>query len=189
VMLLRIKKFKLDVKRKVWIICDRDDRLRNARDEKRRHIISRCIKCFFSLIAKRMNDNDDSWLLKVINDQHNHEAIIVDFHSTQRKITMIAEIWNDISRQLQVQTKSSQILSNFRILDFIIFSNLDDSKNSRINSLFKSRDIYNLKAKLRRESLKSFTSIQALIRELKQEDWTYAMQKKRRNLHHSSFFR
>jgi hypothetical protein len=36
--------------------------------------------------------------------------------------------------------------------------------------LFKSRDIYNLKSKLRRESLRSLTSIQALIRELKQED-------------------
>ncbi len=81
VMLPRIKKFKLDVKRKVWIICDRNDRLKNAKDKKRRHIISRCIKCLFFLIAKRMNDNDDFLLLKVINDQHNHEVTIVDFHS------------------------------------------------------------------------------------------------------------
>jgi hypothetical protein len=83
---------------------------------------------------------------------------------------MITEIRNNISRQLQVQTRFSQILSSFRILDFIISSNLDDSKTSIINSLFKSRDIYNLKAKLRRESLRLLTSIQALIRELKQED-------------------
>ncbi len=88
---------------------------------------------------------------------------------------MNAEIRNDISRQLQVQTRSFEIFTNFRIFEFIISSNFENSE--KFNSMFKSRDIYNLKAELRRESLKSFTFIQALIRELKQEDWTYAMQK------------
>jgi hypothetical protein len=36
--------------------------------------------------------------------------------------------------------------------------------------MFKFRDIYNLKAELRREVLKSLSSIQALIRELDQDD-------------------
>jgi hypothetical protein len=38
-----------------------------------------------------------------------------------------------------------------------------------------------LKAELRRETLKSLTSIQALIRELDQDDWTYAIQKNAEN--------
>jgi hypothetical protein len=110
----------------------------------------------------------------MINDQHNHAAIFVDFHSAQRKIAMIAEIQNDVSRQLQIQIKSVEIFTSLRILEFTFSSNLDDSKydleNSVIISLFKSRDIYNLKTKLRRESLKSLISSQALIRELKQKD-------------------
>jgi hypothetical protein len=71
---------------------------------------------------------------------------------------------------LQIQTKSFQILSSFRIFDFIDSSFADSENSIVINSMFKSRDIYNLKAELRRETLKSFTSIQALIRELDQDD-------------------
>jgi hypothetical protein len=78
----------------------------------------------------------------------------------------------------------SNLLKFSRVFEFsnsFFFSNLDDSKydleNSVIISLFKFRDIYNLKTKFRRESLRFFISIQALIRELKQEDWTYAIQK------------
>ncbi len=81
---------------------------------------------------------------------------------------MNAEIRNDISRQLQIQTKSSEIFTSFRISEFIISSNLENFEE--FNSMFKSRDIYNLKVELRRESLKSLTFIQILIRELKQEN-------------------
>ncbi len=109
-----------------------------------------------------------------MNDQHNHATILTDFHSAQRKIAMTAEIRNDVSRQLQIQIKSAEIFTSLRILEFTLSANLDDSKydfeNSIIISLFKSRDIYNLKTKLRRESLKSLISSQALIRELKQKD-------------------
>ncbi len=123
VMLLRIKKFKFEVTRKAWIIYDKDDRLRSARNEKRRHITSRCIKCLFSLTTKRMNDSDDFWLLKMINDQHNHETTLTDFYFTQRKIVMTIEIRHDISRQLQIQTQSFQILSSLRISDLVDSSN------------------------------------------------------------------
>jgi hypothetical protein len=71
---------------------------------------------------------------------------------------------------LQIQTKFFQILSSFRISDFIDSSSADSENSIVINSMFKSRDVYNLKAELRREILKSFTSIQALIRELNQDD-------------------
>jgi hypothetical protein len=133
VMLLRTKNFKLGVKRKAWIICDRDDRLRNAREEERRHITNRCIECFFSLIKKRMNDSDDnSWSFKMINDQHNHEATFVDSHSAQRKIALIKKIRDDISRQLQIQTKSALRFS--RVFAFQIASLLQISRISKIQS-------------------------------------------------------
>jgi hypothetical protein len=80
------------------------------------------------------------------------------------------EIRDDVSRQLKVQTTSSQIISSLRILDSTSASFLDSKNPEIINSMIKSRDIYNLKAKLRRESLESLSSIQALIRELNQEN-------------------
>ncbi len=164
VILLRTKKFKLEVKRKVWIICDRDERLRESRKEEKRHIINRCIECLFSLTAKRMNDNDDSsWVLKVINVQHNHSLNFVDFHSVQRKIAMTSEIKNDIARQLKIQATSFQIISSLRISNSIDDSFVDSKNSEIINSLIKSRDIYNLKTKFRRDSLKSFTFVQTLI--------------------------
>jgi hypothetical protein len=102
----------------------------------------------------------------MINDQHNHSFIFVDFYSVQRKITLTFEIRNDISRQLRVQTKSSQILSSLQIFDLIDSSSFDSENSVVINSLFKFRNIYNLKAELRREFLRFLTSIQALIRKL-----------------------
>jgi hypothetical protein len=74
-------------------------------------------------------------------------------------MTMTFEMRSDISRQLTVQTAFFKILFTLR-LDVVF----DDS------SLFKSRDIYNLKAKLRREDLESLTLIQALMRELNNQN-------------------
>ncbi len=84
---------------------------------------------------------------------------------------MTSKIKSEISRQLIVQIASSKVLSNLRVFDLIIDVNFEDSKNPRIiNSMFKTRDIYNLKAELRRNVLSSLTSVQALIRELDQDD-------------------
>jgi hypothetical protein len=83
---------------------------------------------------------------------------------------MTFEMRSDISRQLTVQTASFKILFTLR-LDIANFD----------SSIFKSRDIYNLKAKLRRENLESLTLIQALMRELNQDDWISFFSKNARN--------
>jgi hypothetical protein len=93
---------------------------------------------------------------------------------------MTSKIKSEISRQLTVQIFASKILSNIRISNSIIDVNFSNSENSRvINSMFRSRNIYNLKAELRREVLDSLTFVQALIRELNEnsDDWTYQMRK------------
>jgi hypothetical protein len=60
--------------------------------------------------------------------------------------------------------------------------NFDDFEHSYIvNFLLNARDIYNVKAVMRREILESLTSIQAFIRELNQQDWIYQMQKNEKN--------
>jgi hypothetical protein len=189
-VLLRAKKFKLKVKRKAWIIYDRDEQLKKARNEERRYTINRCIKCSFFFIAKRLNDNENnSWLLKIVNDRHNHSFTFVEFHFVRRRNVMNADVKNDVSRHLKIQIASSQIISSLRIENSITNIANINSKNSKIiNSMIKSRDIYNLNTKLRCESLKSLSSIQALIRELDQEEnWTYAMQKNHEN-HITHFF-
>ncbi len=102
----------------------------------------------------------------MINNQHNHSFIFDDFHFIQRKIILTFKIRNDISRQLRVQTKFFQILSSFRTFNFIDFLSFDSKNSIVINSMFKSRNVYNLKKKLRREFLEFFTLIQTLIRKL-----------------------
>jgi hypothetical protein len=183
VVILRTKKYKLDVIKKTWLICDRDERIRESQDSNRRHIASRSIKCSFFMIVKRFNNFDDcSWFLKVINSRHNHFFSLVDAHLVLRKMTMTFEIKNEISRQLIVQIASSQIISSLRIINFILDWDNTNSENSRIiNFMFKSRDIYNMKAQLRREAFNFLTFIQALIQELNRDDWTYNLQKDENN--------
>ncbi len=75
-------------------------------------------------------------------------------------MTMIDKIKSDVSRQLIVRTASSRVLSTLRLDEFANFD----------NSMTKSRDIYNLRAQLRRDDLESLTLIQILMRELNQND-------------------
>jgi hypothetical protein len=99
-------------------------------------------------------------------------------------MTMTREMKSDIFRQLTVQIASSKILFTLR-LDFanvffanvffanVFFANASFANVSFVddlNLLFKSRDIYNIKAKLRRDDLDSLTSVQALMRELNRSD-------------------
>jgi hypothetical protein len=73
---------------------------------------------------------------------------------------MTDEIKSDITRQLTVRTASFKVLFTLRLDEFAN----DD------NSMIKSRDIYNLKAQLRRDDLESLTLIQILMRELDEDD-------------------
>jgi hypothetical protein len=118
--------------------------------------------------------------LKIVKSNHNHSSTLAETHSTLRKIVMTSKIKNEISRQLTIQIFASKILLNIRISNSIIDVNFSNSENSWvINSMFRSKDIYNFKAKLRREVLNSLIFVQALIRELNEnsDDWTYQMRK------------
>ncbi len=173
VVLKRIKKSKNETINKAWIICDRKRKTHEVTDQNRRHCESRHIECSFFIIVK-LNEDIQTWFYEIKNSEHNHDVIISEFHSVLRRMTMISEMKSDISRQLTVQIASSKILFTLRF----DFANFND-----INSLFKSRDIYNVKAKLRRDDLDSLASIQALMRELNRDDddWFYSFQTDDRN--------
>ncbi len=182
IMTLRFKKSKLEIIRKAWLICDRDRKTKESRKQTRRHDSSRQVKCSFSLIVKREEKDNDVWFLKMINLRHNHSANLVDAHSVLRRFVMIAKTKSEIFRQVTVQIALSQILFNLKIFDSIAsVMNSENFENSIINSLFKTRDIYNLKTQFRREHFDSLTSIQTLIRDLNEEDWTFDFKKNDEN--------
>jgi hypothetical protein len=178
---LRIKKFKLEVIKKAWLICDRNKKFKKSKDQNRRHTNNRLIDCSFSLIAQRREDDFIVWFLKIINLAHNHDFNFVDSHFILRKLIMTSEIKSQISRQIAVQITSFKIIFSLRIFDSVAKMNTKNSENLTITSLFKTRNIYNVKTQIRREQLRSLTSIQTLIRKFEKTDWTYAMQKNDEN--------
>ncbi len=76
------------------------------------------------------------------------------------------EVQNEINRELRVQIASVKILINLRIIDFVIDYTVNSEDSQSINSMFRSRDIYNYKTFKRREILESLILIQTLIRKL-----------------------
>jgi hypothetical protein len=68
-------------------------------------------------------------------------------------MTINEEIKNQIAQQLTMQTASFKILSSLRL-------NRDSIEDAQaLNLMFKSRDIYNLKTQMRRESLEFLSFI------------------------------
>jgi hypothetical protein len=206
-ILLRIKKFKLNVKCKAWIICDRERKSHECTRQNRRHDDSRHIECSFFIVVKLADENADSWIFEIRNSEHNHVSIIVDVHSVLRRLAMTREIRNEIFRQMIVQITSHEILFSLRLSHAAILHSFDstnsesansestnlnsanfDLMNFDINLMIRSRDIYNMKAQLRRDELDFMTSIQALMHQLTDDDWFFAFQKNRRNQINHFFF-
>ena len=79
----------------------------------------------------------------------------------------------DISNALKVQIRPSQILSSIRVS-----SNPDaEGEDGESSNIFKARDIYNLKAAMRRETLGPLTPVQALLHQLREKKWACKIQK------------
>jgi hypothetical protein len=94
----------------------------------------------------------------MINSAHNYQLILAELHAILRKIAIIKEIKKNFSRQLIVQIASFKILFTLRV------------DSNAVNSLIKSKDIYNIKTQIRRDVLKLLTSIQTLMQKLDKED-------------------
>jgi hypothetical protein len=129
-----------------------------------------------------------------------------------RRLVMTREIKNEIFRQMIVQITFHEILSSLRLSHAAIPHSFDsansDSANSDsanfdsanfdlmnfdlmnfdINFMIRSRDIYNMRAQLRRDELDFMTSIQVLMHQLVDDDWFFAFQKNRRNQISHFFF-
>jgi hypothetical protein len=85
--------------------------------------------------------------------RNEREPGVLVTHSALRKLVIIDEAMKfDITRQFKIQISFAKILSTLRL--------------NNEEFIFKTRDLYNLKTKMRCTELDSLTSIQALMRQL-----------------------
>jgi hypothetical protein len=162
IVIARFKISKKSIKRKVFLRCDREEKSFDSLDRKRQHTDTRLIQCSFSIIAK-LNLDINLWSLTVRDSDHNHESSTSVAHSALRKLVIIDEVVKfDITRQFKIQISLVKILSTLRL--------------NNEESIFKTRDLYNLKTKMRRTELDSLTSIQALMRQLDETNWKFNYQ-------------
>ena len=150
---------------KIWIVCDKKDKL-EYKDQEHRSIFSRVIDCRFECIVKlnddeknwSVNENRENWFLTIKNFAHNHLFDLFDVHSIHRKTTMTTNVKKKIAKKIRKEFKIFFILIDIRL------------NENEENSLFKSRDVYNVKAYLRNEELSSLTSTQTLMKTLSDND-------------------
>ena len=143
---IRIKTFKKRVVKKCVFKCDRENEAKNNHATDKRFDFFRLIDCSFSAIALLI---ENEWQLTIRNDTHNHEIILRDAHLVLRKMTMTHEMKQNIAHQFRTQVTSTTILISLR---------LNDNNNSE-DSIFKSKNIYNVRAFIKKRALNSLTSI------------------------------
>lgn len=144
-----------------YLCCDRGRKERTPTGQKRKHDCSRTNNCPFSLVAKLM---DGSWLIRDIrNPNHNHQPTIAASHPSLRKLQLTPTITSEIERATQVNLKPAAIVDSLRLAQGKDF---DDNEPT-----YKTKDIYNVKAELRRKNLDVLNPIQALMQKLNKPSW------------------
>ena len=109
--------------------------------------------------------------MEMTNGIHNYAATLTDVHSALKKIAMIDQMKNEIFKILKIQISFVRIVFSLRVVDSVIDVSFADSSNFEIvNSMFKLRNIYNMKAQLRREAFGPLTPVQALIKEFDEKN-------------------
>ncbi len=150
----RTKKSKKGVLQKAVLIFDRSkayvDEGRFARDT-----TSRKCDCPFDAVA--LNE-DNVWVLRVREAGHNHEPTLPSVHPTHQKAAITQDVQQQIPHQAQVGALPKLTLSILRL------------DNNKENSLFKARDVYNVRQKIREENLEGPIPVQAFLKELTMDD-------------------
>ncbi len=83
---------------------------------------------------------------------------MIEAHSVLRRMTMTREIKSEIQRQLTIQIVFFKIIFFVR-LSTISEDSADNFDFALINSLIKTRDVYNIKTQMRRNELEFMTSM------------------------------
>ena len=146
----RTKKRKSGQVYKIYLKCDRGGTYvdKSKPGQRTRDIGTRLTGCPFSITAN-LQENDQ-WLLEIRNSEHNHPSIDACGHPIHRHLTETAK--TSVANVTAAGIEPRQILSSLR---------LETSE-----SLVSARDVYNSRAKIRRDALGSRTAIQALLEAL-----------------------
>lgn len=144
-----------------YLCCDRGRKERTPTWQKRKQDGSRTNDCPFSIVAKT---TEGSWFIREIrNPNHNHSSTIAASHPSLRKLHLTPAITSEIERATQVNLKPAAIVDSLRLAQG---SNFDDNQPT-----YKTKDIYNVKADLRRKNLGILSPIQALMQKLNTSAW------------------
>ncbi|XP_077246723.1 PKS-NRPS hybrid synthetase cheA-like isoform X2 [Tasmannia lanceolata] len=144
--------------KRVILGCDRGGtyRSRSSSNHRQRKICSRLINCPFKVEGTRKIDG--SWILKVKNGEHNHEALEgISGHPFSRRFSKEEVL--QIKEMIAAGIQPRQMVTTLR--------------NTNPNLAVVSSDVYNIKKKIRLENLSGRTPIQALLDELARGGFQY----------------
>ena len=125
------KKRKKDVLQKEVLMCDRSNANVVEGIFARDTTSSKC-DCWFDAVALT---EDNVWVLRVREAGHNYEPTLAGEHPTRWKAAKTQDVQQQISPQAQVGRPPKQTSSILRL------------DNNKENSLFKARDVYNVRQK------------------------------------------
>ena len=124
--------------------------------QKQKHNGSRRNDCPFFIIAQSTNG---SWYIQEIcNPNHNQSSTVADSHPFLWKLHITPTIISKIEQRTQINLKPEAIIDLLRLSQGENFNNNKPT--------YKTKDIYNINARLRRKNLGVLTSIQALMQKL-----------------------
>lgn len=144
-----------------YLCCNRDWKERVPTGQKRKHDGSHTNDYLFSLVAKAIKG---SWsICEICNPNHNHSPTVAASHLSFRKLHLTPAITSEIERGTQVNLKLGAIVDSLRSAQE---ENFDDNELT-----YKTKDIYNVKAKLWWKNLGALSLIQALMQKLNTLTW------------------
>lgn len=92
---------------------------------------------------------DGSWLIREIRNLHyNHLPTVAASHPSLRRLNLTPAITSEVERATQLSMKPAAIVASLRLAQR---ENLDDNEPT-----YKTKDIYNVRAKLRHQIEVSF---------------------------------
>ena len=107
---------------------------------------------------------EGSWLIrKICNPNHNYSPTVAASHPSLHKLHLTPAITSEIERETQVNLKPGAIVDSLQLAQG---ENFNDNE-----PIYKTKDIYNVKAELQRKNLGALSPIQVLIQKLNTLTW------------------
>ncbi len=129
----RTKTSKKEIVRKVVLMCDHS-KVYTTEHWCKRDTSTRKTNCPFDVVAIIQ---DGKWRFSIRNGNHNHKATLPGAHLTHRKAARIEEVLEQITNHARIGAPPQQTFTHLRL-----------GQNPE-NPLFKNRDIYNERERLR----------------------------------------